>query len=278
MQNNHRNGYYLVNVKKEDKIKISSITVAIILVIMSIILYFMCKALVNELSNFKFIQNKIDKDAKIEFNVEAPEKIQFVKENKKVISLTFDDGPGKYTKELVDFLVENDVSSTFFMIGQNIELYPNNVKYAYDNGMEIGNHTYDHKNLKKLDEEEIQEQINKVDEKLENIIGTKSRLYRPPGGNKNDLVLSTINKPCIIWNVDTIDWKVRDKDKIIDTVLEKVDDGDIILFHEIYPTTIEAIKVLVPKLKKMGYEMVTVSKLYELKGISLESGKVYYGT
>ena len=116
-----------------------------------------------------------------------------------------------------------------------------------------------------------------VDDMLEEITGQKPKYYRSPGGNQNDTVLSTIQKPCILWNVDTRDWESRDTEKIISKTLKEVDDGDIILMHEIYKTTLDAVEPIIIKLKEKGYNFVTVTELYKIKGIPLENGKIYYG-
>ena len=216
----------------------------------------------------EFVENEEEKDEE-ENNV--------VDDGQKYVALTFDDGPGRYTKELVDLLVKNNVKASFFMIGENIQNYKNSVKYAYDNGMEICNHTQSHKNLKNLSKEDVKNEINSVDDILQKIIGQKSKYYRSPGGNQNECVLSAIDKPCILWNVDTRDWESRDTEKIIKKTLNDVDDGDIILMHEIYKTTIDAVQPIIDELKKRGYNIVTVTELYNKKGIPLENGKVYYG-
>ena len=163
------------------------------------------------------------------------------------------------------------------MVGQNIKNYKSSVKYAYDNGMEICNHSQNHKNLKNLSKEDIEYEINSVDDMLEEIIGERARYYRSPGGNQNENVLNTISKPCILWNVDTRDWESRDTQKIISKTLKEVDDGDIILMHEIYKTTLDAVEPIIIKLKEKGYNFVTVTELYKIKGVPLENGKIYYG-
>ena len=163
------------------------------------------------------------------------------------------------------------------MVGQNIKNYKSSVKYAYDNEMEICNHSQNHKNLKNLSKEDIEYEINSVDDMLEEITGERARYYRSPGGNQNENVLNTISKPCILWNVDTRDWESRDTQKIISKTLKEVDDGDIILMHEIYKTTLDAVEPIIIKLKEKGYNFVTVTELYKIKGVPLENGKIYYG-
>lgn len=289
MKPNLRSGYITFYRKDNKKIKISYISILLIIVAM-LMLIPMLESTIFNILDYSKINNIIklsDIDIKIEkSNIkpelyieeeEIEEDIKPIDDGKKYVALTFDDGPGKYTKELVDLLLKNNVKASFFMVGQNIKNYKSYVKYAYDNGMEICNHSQNHKNLKNLSKDEILDEINSVDDMLEKITGQKPKYYRSPGGNQNDTVLSTIPKPCILWNVDTRDWESRDTQKIIDKTLKEVDDGDIILMHEIYKTTLDAVEPIIVKLKEKGYNFVTVTELYQIKGVPLENGKVYYG-
>ena len=289
MKPNLRSGYITFYRKDNKKIKISYISILLIIVAMLMLIPMLESTIFNILDYSKInniiklsdIDIKIEKsDIKPELYIEEEEieeDIKPIDDGKKYVALTFDDGPGKYTKELVDLLSKNNVKASFFMVGQNIKNYKSYVKYAYDNGMEICNHSQNHKNLKNLSKDEILDEINSVDDMLEKITGQKPKYYRSPGGNQNDTVLSTIPKPCILWNVDTRDWESRDTQKIIDKTLKEVDDGDIILMHEIYKTTLDAVEPIIVKLKEKGYNFVTVTELYQIKGVPLENGKVYYG-
>ena len=289
MKPNLRSGYITFYKKDNKKIKISYISILLIIIVMLMLIPILENTIFN-LIDYSKIDNRI-KISDIKVRIEASnvkselyvgeeeieENIEPIDDGKKYVALTFDDGPGKYTKELVDLLVKNNVKASFFMVGQNIKNYKSSVKYAYDNGMEICNHSQNHKNLKNLSKEDIEYEINSVDDMLEEIIGERARYYRSPGGNQNENVLNTISKPCILWNVDTRDWESRDTQKIISKTLKEVDDGDIILMHEIYKTTLDAVEPIIIKLKEKGYNFVTVTELYKIKGIPLENGKIYYG-
>lgn len=289
MKPNLRSGYITFYKKDNKKIKISYISILLIIIAMLMLIPILENTIFN-LIDYSKIDNRI-KISDIKVRIEASnvkselyieeeeieENIEPIDDGKKYVALTFDDGPGKYTKELVDLLVKNNVKASFFMVGQNIKNYKSSVKYAYDNGMEICNHSQNHKNLKNLSKEDIEYEINSVDDMLEEIIGERARYYRSPGGNQNENVLNTISKPCILWNVDTRDWESRDTQKIISKTLKEVDDGDIILMHEIYKTTLDAVEPIIIKLKEKGYNFVTVTELYEIKGVPLENGKIYYG-
>ena len=289
MKPNLRSGYITFYKKDNKKIKISYISILLIIIVMLMLIPILENTIFN-LIDYSKIDNRI-KISDIKVRIEASnvkselyvgeeeieENIEPIDDGKKYVALTFDDGPGKYTKELVDLLVKNNVKASFFMVGQNIKNYKSSVKYAYDNGMEICNHSQNHKNLKNLSKEDIEYEINSVDDMLEEITGERARYYRSPGGNQNENVLNTISKPCILWNVDTRDWESRDTQKIISKTLKEVDDGDIILMHEIYKTTLDAVEPIIIKLKEKGYNFVTVTELYKIKGVPLENGKIYYG-
>ena len=289
MKPNLRSGYITFYKKDNKKIKISYISILLIIIAMLMLIPILENTIFN-LIDYSKIDNII-KISDIKVRIEASnvkselyveeeeieENIEPIDDGKKYVALTFDDGPGKYTKEIVDLLVKNNVKASFFMVGQNIKNYKSSIKYAYDNGMEICNHSQNHKNLKNLSKEDIEYEINSVDDMLEEIIGERARYYRSPGGNQNENVLNTISKPCILWNVDTRDWESRDTQKIISKTLKEVDDGDIILMHEIYKTTLDAVEPIIIKLKEKGYNFVTVTELYKIKGVPLENGKIYYG-
>ena len=289
MKPNLRSGYITFYKKDNKKIKISYISILLIITAMLMLIPILENTIFN-LIDYSKIDNRI-KISDIKVRIEASnvkselyvgeeeieENIEPIDDGKKYVALTFDDGPGKYTKELVDLLVKNNVKASFFMVGQNIKNYKSSVKYAYDNEMEICNHSQNHKNLKNLSKEDIEYEINSVDDMLEEITGERARYYRSPGGNQNENVLNTISKPCILWNVDTRDWESRDTQKIISKTLKEVDDGDIILMHEIYKTTLDAVEPIIIKLKEKGYNFVTVTELYKIKGVPLENGKIYYG-
>ena len=107
------------------------------------------------------------------------------------------------------------------------------------------------------------------------MISVGNVLLRPPYGEHNELVDKTVKVPMIAWSVDSEDWKSRNKDSIVKEVLDHVQDGSIVLMHDLYSTTADAVEYLVPELIKQGYELVTVSELFERKGIEIEAGKLY---
>ena len=193
----------------------------------------------------------------------------------KQIALTFDDGPGYYGQELMDFLAERGVTVTFFYIGNQVSEYSDNVYRAYNDGHEIGNHSWSHPVLSTMKNEGIMEQLDSTNEAIYNVTGAYPTVFRPPYGSKNDRLLSICGMPCILWSVDTLDWKYRDVDYVTDQIVGGASDGAIILVHEIHKTTIAAAKNAIDILLDRGWECVTVTELIERDGSTITPGAVY---
>ena len=128
-------------------------------------------------------------------------------------------------------------------------------------GNELGNHSYDHQQLTKIDAEAIAKEVNDTNENIKNICGSPATVLRPPYGAINDTVKSSVGMPMILWNVDTLDWKTRNTQSTIDEVMRDLKDGDIILMHDIHTQTVDAALQLIPKLEEEGYQLVTVSEM-----------------
>lgn len=194
---------------------------------------------------------------------------------KKMIALTFDDGPGPYTNSIVKCLQKNNSSATFFVVGNRVNSYKSAVKTAYKAGCEIGNHSFDHSNLSKLPKQSVVSQMRDTDKRVKKITGKNTTVMRVPYGETGGYVKSAVGKPIILWSIDTLDWKTRNKDKTVSAVMDHVKDGDIVLMHDIHKETKEAALELIPKLKKKGYQLVTVSELAKYRGYKLKKGFVY---
>lgn len=214
-----------------------------------------------------------DKETVITDKTEVP----VIDPSKPMIALTFDDGPNpSVTNKILDILKENNARATFFVLGNRLSNHETTLKRIENEHSEIASHTYNHKSLNLLSESEIRKEVVGVDKQLKTILGHGTKLLRPPYGAINDTVRDTVNAPMICWTVDTEDWKSRNKKAIVNQVIGKVKDGDIILFHDLYDSTAEAIREIVPKLIKEGYQIVTVSEMFQAKQIELVPGKVYY--
>lgn len=193
------------------------------------------------------------------------------------IAITFDDGPfTAVTNRIVDVLLKYDAGATFFVVGSRIDLYSDTLKRVYESGFEVASHTWSHKNLNKLSKEEVLKELNDTKERLALYIPVGDTvLVRPPYGSANETVCGLAGVPLINWSLDSGDWKSRDAETIIQHVLSTVKDGDIILMHDLYECTAEAVEELVPELVAQGYKIVSVSELFSRKGISLEEGILY---
>ena len=183
----------------------------------------------------------------------------------KVVALTFDDGPSKYTSKILDILDKYKASATFFLIGNKVEFYGDILKRMLEEGSEIGNHSYDHKLLTRLSKEEFQEEINKTQEAIKNITGFTPTLFRPTYGGYTNVLKSYTDLKFVLWDVDSRDWQVKSKDKILKNIVPNVKSGSIILMHDNHEYALKVLDDLIQNLKKQGYKFVTVSELLELK-------------
>ncbi len=237
------------------------------------------------LENLKVNENTLEKEnddleKRISTETEITYEPTFNREldtGKPMVALTFDDGPHpKYTVEILESLKENNAVATFFVLGNRAEVYKSTINSIIEGGNEIGNHTYDHKELTKLNSKEIESEITRTAKILESITGMTPLVTRPAYGSINDNVKLYAGSPLVLWSIDTMDWKSRNKNKIVNITLKNVKDGDIILMHDIYKSTAEAAKVIIKELKAKGYQMVTISELYRAREVTLQNGHAYY--
>lgn len=183
----------------------------------------------------------------------------------KVVAITFDDGPSKYTEKILDVLKKYDASGTFFLIGNKVEFYGDTLRRMLEEGSEIGNHSYDHKLLTRLSKDEFQAEISKTQEAIKKVTGFTPNLFRPTYGGYNSKLKSYTDLKFILWDVDSRDWQVKTKDKILKNILPNVKSGSIILLHDNHEYSLNALDDILKNLKGQGYKFVTVSELLELK-------------
>lgn len=196
----------------------------------------------------------------------------------KLVAFTFDDGPRRGTTDtLLDGLAERGAKATFFLVGQEIENAPDLARRMRDEGHQIGNHTWSHARLDEASDEEITREIGETDALLQSVAGTGEYWLRPPYGFLRTGTESLIGTPVVLWSVDPRDWESRDTEKIIQAVTESVKPGDIILLHDIYPTSVAAALRLTDALSADGYEFVTVAELLRRNGIDAQAGASYRG-
>ncbi len=201
--------------------------------------------------------------------------------SKPMVALTFDDGPGAYTNRLLNCLEENKAKATFFMVGSSVSRYKNVVKRMANMGCELGNHSYSHPAFTTLSVSSMKNQVNTTNKKIQEASGKLPTLFRLPygDGHNNHTVLNALGLPSIYWSVDTRDWaNTGNSQHTVNAVLNSVKSGDIILMHDIHLSTVKACEIIIPALKKRGYQLVTVSQLAKYKGkTTLRKGKTYTG-
>lgn len=199
---------------------------------------------------------------------------------KKLVALTFDDGPSQYTGKLLDALKKHNAKATFFVVGSRLGGSSNALLGRMEaEGHVVGNHSQNHKNLKYLSANNVANEMYDAAERIKIAIGHYPIVMRCPGGNYNSTVQAyakSISVPIIQWNLDTIDWRDRNKATILNRAKSGVRDGSIVLMHDLYSTTVDAAIELIPYLQQQGYTLVTVPELLAAKYGTIEPGKVYF--
>ncbi|MCD7444707.1 polysaccharide deacetylase family protein [Streptomyces lincolnensis] len=178
------------------------------------------------------------------------------------IALTFDDGPAApETATLLTSLAQYRARATFFTVGQNVAAHPELVRAEARAGHEVGNHSWNHPDLTKLTPSQIASQLNRTSAAIKAATGKAPTLFRPPYGAINAQVKSATTLSPVLWDVDTEDWKYRDEDKVARTVIAKAQRNDVVLMHDIHPTSVAAVPQILRTLTDRGYHFVTVSHL-----------------
>lgn len=194
-----------------------------------------------------------------------PQQKSVIDPNKKAIAITFDDGPSKYTKEVISLFQKYKGNATFFVIGNKVKLYQDTLKTMVQNGNEIANHSYNHKYLTRVTDEELLTQIKDTQDVIKKTTGITPKLFRPTYGSINKHLRDQVKLDIVMWSVDTSDWKTSNAKRIAEKALKTIKDGDIILMHDTHSQTIKALKIMLPKLIEEGYQLVTVSELNEIR-------------
>ncbi len=203
---------------------------------------------------------------------------QGIDPNRPVIALTFDDGPSAHTKPLVDLFTAHGAHATFFVLGNLVDPYSNEAAAIVNAGSEIMGHSWDHSDLTKLTPQQIRDQFTMTNSAIQRTTGVMPNAYRPPYGSLSDAVKAVSQETglsIITWNVDTQDWLTRDAQQVHDWVMTHAKPNAIILCHELYESTVEAMRTAIPGLIAQGYQLVTVSQLLQAQGVTMEPGVVY---
>ena len=199
---------------------------------------------------------------------------RYIDPSKPMVALTFDDGPDvQVDGVLMDELEKVNGRATFFVVGQRVEKFPEDIKNTVERGHEIGNHSYDHDiHLSSKGQDYIRNEFDKTDDAVEKAAGVRPALVRLPGGNISNDVKAVVKKPLIFWSIDTEDWRSRDAEKTQNSILSQVKDGDIVLMHALYLSTAQACKTVIPELHARGYQLVTVSEMIHFRGQNVQGG------
>lgn len=185
------------------------------------------------------------------------------------VAITFDDGPhATNTPRLLDILKQKGVRATFFVVGQNAAEYPEILKRIVAEGHELANHSFSHPVLASLSEGALREQLDKTHQAVLKATGVTMKLMRPPYGALNNpqraWVHAHFGYRVILWDVDPLDWKVRDAAKVEQAIVSRAHAGSIILAHDIHKTTVDAVPETLDQLLQKGLKFVTVSELIAL--------------
>lgn len=199
-----------------------------------------------------------------------------IPEEPPLVAITFDDGPrADTTSRLLDELALREVPATFFLVGERIPENEGLIRRMADEGHQVGVHSYSHIRLTDLSRTDFDFEVGKTRAQLSAILGEGSFWLRPPYGIIDDSVQLWAGSPIVLWSVDPEDWKDRDTQRIVGQVLGHVKDGDIILFHDIYDSSVDAAIQVVDALTAQGYCFCTVEQLLQVKGVCAENGQLY---
>lgn len=184
---------------------------------------------------------------------------------KKLIALTYDDGPDpRVTPKLMELLKRKKVPATFYVLGKRVEEYPEITRQLHENGFELVNHTYEHKLLTKLPEEKIRWELTRTNELISEITGQPVTHMRPPYGGRNarvDQVIRDLGMKTILWDIDTEDWRKRSAAQMIANIERRATDGSIVLFHDRYQSSLDATEAVIDSLRARGFTFVTVGEM-----------------
>ncbi|WP_285015857.1 polysaccharide deacetylase family protein [Lactococcus garvieae] len=197
--------------------------------------------------------------------------------NKKLIALTFDDGPNpNNTPQLLKILEAKKVPVTFFALGENAQQYPDIISEQAQLGHEVASHTWDHSDLQTLSTEDQRKEILDANQLINKITRQNVTLYRPPYGSYNDSILKQTQLSIVNWSVDTNDWRYKTSEPVIENAVNYAYDGAIILMHDIHPWSVEAVPQIIDSLHQKGYTFVTVSTLLKVKHGNIKPQSVYF--
>jgi len=210
---------------------------------------------------------------------DAPPQSNHIDPTKPMIALSFDDGPGIYTSQLLDLFEYYNIRATLCTVGNLVNTQSESLKRAVEMDCEVIGHSWDHKNLAKMTPEDVKKQLLDTSNTIEAVTGIAKPVFRPPYGAISETlknVAEELGFAIICWSVDPEDWNTKDAQAVYEAVMEQVTDRAVILSHEMYETTLEAYTRLIPELLLEGYQFITVSELLTHVHGTLKPGQVYY--
>ena len=204
---------------------------------------------------------------------EGPARIET---DRPLVALTFDDGPRRSTTtDLLDGLAQRGAKATFFLVGEMIPGNEDLILRMEEEGHQIGTHSYDHVYLTGLNAADFSRQVDRTEALLRDILGRDNFLLRPPYGMIDNAVEKRTHSPLILWSIDPEDWKDKNPDRIVNHIVSQARDGDIILLHDIYPTSVEAALRVVDELHSRDFLFVTVEELAAQRHRDLTPGEIF---
>lgn len=193
----------------------------------------------------------------------------------KVIALTFDDGPDpQYTSQIADLLRQYEAKATFFVVGSRVAKHPEIARRLVQDHHELANHTYTHPDMRRISADRLRKEVVSTQNAIYESTGVTPQLFRPPGGYYSESLVRVAKEAGYLvimwsWHQDTRDWSDPGVKKIVNKVLANTRNGDIVLFHDFGGNrrqTVDALREILPVLKKRGYAFVTVSELMQHRG------------
>lgn len=193
----------------------------------------------------------------------------------KVIALTFDAAWGAdKTQGIIDILNEYDADATFFLVGFWIDKYEEEVKAIAEAGLEIGNHSKNHLNMPRLNEDSIREEISSVNGRIEELTGVRPTFFRAPYGDYSNRLLTVVDELDMVgiqWSIDSLDWKGLSAKEIVERVVPKAKSGDIVLFHNNSDHVLDALPLVIMGLKNEGFRFVGLSDMVATENFTVDS-------
>ncbi len=187
------------------------------------------------------------------------------KGEEKVVALSFDAAWGnEQTETLLDILDKYNVKTTFFLVGQWVDNYPDSVKEIASRGHDVGNHSNTHPHMTQLSNDKMISEISSCNEKIKALTGNEVTLFRAPYGDYNNSVVECVNGQnmyCVQWDVDSLDWKDPTPAQMVERITNKISNGSIILMHNGAKNTPEALPLIIEAIQAKGYKIVPISEI-----------------